>query len=320
METLLVKLGATGDVVRTTPLLRRLDGRVTWVTYSGNKAMLENLENLRVDLRVINWEQRSLLDGRKYDLVIHLEDDFETATIQKSVRTGRVFGSYVDSNGRLAYSEDSSPWFNLSLISVYGRKKANELKLQNRRSYQELIFEGLGLKFVGERYLLPPALASGLIGDVAIASEAGPAWPMKRWEHYSWLKSVLESRGLTVNFLPRRATLLEHLSDILGHRCLVSGDSLPMHLALGSNIPCVGLFTCTSPWEIYDYGILEKVISPRLREFFYNRAFDPKATTSISKERVLNSVVQVIGTLTELQSTLPQGIDNRCDVADHFRR
>ena len=33
----------------------------------------------------------------------------------------------------------------LSLISVYGRKRADELKFLNRRTYQDLIFEGLGL-------------------------------------------------------------------------------------------------------------------------------------------------------------------------------
>ena len=32
MSVLIVKLGAAGDVVRTTPLLRRLNGPVSWIT------------------------------------------------------------------------------------------------------------------------------------------------------------------------------------------------------------------------------------------------------------------------------------------------
>ena len=32
MNVLIVKLGATGDVVRTTPLLKRFTGPVTWIT------------------------------------------------------------------------------------------------------------------------------------------------------------------------------------------------------------------------------------------------------------------------------------------------
>jgi heptosyltransferase-2 len=115
---------------------------------------------------------------------------------------------------------------------------------------------------------------------------------MKKWAHYDWLKSELESRGLKVNFLPIRSTLLEHLADVQSHRCLVSGDSLPMHLALGSRVPCVALFNCTSPWEIYDYGILTKFVSRFLDEFFYKREFDPRATTAISKDDVLKAVLQ----------------------------
>jgi heptosyltransferase-2 len=295
MKTLIVKLGATGDVVRTTSLLRRLKGQVTWVTTSRNKVLLENLDGLPVDLRVVNWEDRSSIADQSFDLLIHLEDDVETASIQKIVRADRYFGARSDGNGGMTYTDDASRWFDLSLISVYGNKKADDLKLRNRRTYQELIFEGLGLEFSGEEYFLPPTPESDLRGDIAIASEAGPVWPMKKWAHFDWLKTELEKQGLKVNFLPTRPTLLEHLADVRGHRCVVSGDSLPMHLALGSRVPCVALFNCTSPWEIHDYGILTKLVSPQLAEYFYKRGFDPLATTAISRDEVLASVLRSIG-------------------------
>jgi heptosyltransferase II len=294
MNLLILKLGATGDVVRTTPLLRVFDGQVTWLTSPKNKTLLEGLPELPVDLRPIMWNDRSILSGESFDLVINLEDDLETAGILRSIRTRRMFGAYADEQNRMRYTEDASKWFDLSLISIYGRQKADELKLHNRRSYQELIFDGLGLDFSGEQYLLPPALESELQGDVAIAPEAGPVWPMKHWAHYEWLKAELENRDLNVNFLPIRPTLLEHLADVRGHRCLVSGDSLPMHLALGSGVPSVALFNCTSPWEIYDYGILTKLVSPLLSEFFYKREINPRAATSIAREDVLKAVLQAV--------------------------
>jgi heptosyltransferase-2 len=294
MNVLIIKLGATGDVVRTTPLLRRLAGNVTWLTAAKNRALLEGLEKVSADLHVLDWEQRSMLAGQSFDLVINLEDDVETARVLQSVRTQRLFGAYENADGAMSYTKDASKWFDLSLISVHGREKADELKFRNRTTYQELIFEGLGLEFAAEEYLLPPTAASDLRGDVAIASEAGPVWPMKKWAHYDWLKGELESRGLKVNFLPTRPTLLEHLADVRGHRCLVSGDSLPMHLALGSGVPTISLFNCTSPWEIYDYGILAKLISPLLGEFFYKRGFDPRATFAISRDDVLESVLRAI--------------------------
>jgi heptosyltransferase-2 len=294
MNVLIIKLGATGDVVRTTPLLRRLAGNVTWLTAAKNRTLLEGLEKVSADLHVLDWEQRSMLAGQSFDLVINLEDDVETARVLQSVRTQRLFGAYENADGVMSYTKDASKWFDLSLISVHGREKADELKFRNRTTYQELIFEGLGLEFAAEEYLLPPTAASDLRGDVAIASEAGPVWPMKKWAHYDWLKGELESRGLKVNFLPTRPTLLEHLADVRGHRCLVSGDSLPMHLALGSGVPTISLFNCTSPWEIYDYGILAKLISPLLGEFFYKRGFDPRATFAISRDDVLESVLRAI--------------------------
>ena len=95
------------------------------------------------------------------------------------------------------------------------------------------------------------------------------------------LKKELEAQGLKVNILESRPTLLEHLADVQGHRCLVSGDSLPMHLALGSGVRCVSIFTCTSPWEIHGYELQEKIVSPLLEKFFYKRGYDRNATTAI---------------------------------------
>ncbi len=57
---------------------------------------------------------------------------------------------------------------------------------------------------------------------------------------------------MKVNVLPRRPSLHKHFGDVANHRCLVSGDSLPMHFALAAQVPCVTLFNCTSPWEIHE--------------------------------------------------------------------
>src|SRR5206468_2915929 len=84
--------------------------------------------------------------------------------------------------------------------------EADRLKLLNRQSYQELIFSGLGLHFAGETYLLPEPIETGLSGDVAIAADAGPIWPMKRWAYYGELNRRLEDKGLIVNVLPKRSS------------------------------------------------------------------------------------------------------------------
>ena len=288
MNVLIIKLGATGDVVRTTPLLRRLSGSVTWITAAKNGVFVVGLAD---NLRHFSWETRARALDIPYDLAINLEDTLEVALFLKSVRPAETFGAYADSSKCLRYTDNSKCWFDLSLISSYGRRGADRLKLLNRQTYQELIFTGLGLRFAAEPYLLPEPIETELSGDIAIAADAGPIWPMKKWAYYDELKQQLECQGLTVNALPKRSSLLEHLSDVQNHRCLVGGDSLPMHLALGTGTRCVTLFTCTSPWEIYDYGIQKKIVSPLLEEFFYKRGYDERATRAISLDEVFEAVM-----------------------------
>ena len=87
---------------------------------------------------------------------------------------------------------------------------------------------------------------------------------MKKWAYYDELKERLEDEGLTVNVLPTTFVAAGAFGRCANHRCLVGGDSLPMHFALGTGTPCVTLFTCTSPWEIYEYGVQKKIVSPLL--------------------------------------------------------
>ena len=288
-HTLIVKLNATGDVVRTTALLHKLPGPVTWITARGN---LPLLEGLRPDMRCLAWDERERAADTAYDLAISLEDEPETAHFVERIKARRVFGAQPNGDGGVAYSEDAREWFDMSLVSRFGRQRADELKLLNRRSYQQMVFAGLGYEFKGEPYLLPKPQPTDLRGDVAMAPVAGPVWPMKNWAHYDQLQQRLRDAGMSVNVLPRRATLLEHLGDIANHRCVVGGDSLPMHLALGLGVPCVTLFNCTSPWEIHDYGLQTKLVSPLLAQFFYKRGMDPRATTAITTDEVFEAVMQ----------------------------
>jgi hypothetical protein len=298
MNVLIIKLGATGDVVRTTPLLSQLSGHITWLTAAKNRVLLDGLTR---NLRCFSWEERATALDSQYDLAINLEDTLEAPEFLKTVACREIFGAYVNSDNTLVYTENSKDWFDLSLISFHGRQRADRLKFLNRRTYQELILSGLGFRFTGEAYLLPEPVETGLSGDIAIAADAGAVWPMKKWAYYNELKQRLENRGLTANVLPERSSLLEHLSDVRNHRCLVGGDSLPMHFALGTGTPCVTLFTCTSPWEIYENGIQKKIVSPLLEEFFYKRGYDRRATTAISMDEVLSAV------MAQLQTTAPAG-------------
>ena len=83
MNVLIVKLGATGDVVRTTPLLRRLNSSITWITAAKNGVLLDGLAD---NLRYFSWEERARALDIAYDLAINLEDTLEVALFLKNVR------------------------------------------------------------------------------------------------------------------------------------------------------------------------------------------------------------------------------------------
>src|SRR5262249_21835830 len=104
MNTLIIKLGATGDVVRTTPLLHRLTGQITWLTAAKNTPLLRGLKR---NLRCLAWEERDRALDAHYDLAINLEDTLDVAEFLKTVRCGEIFGAYVDANGSFCYTENS---------------------------------------------------------------------------------------------------------------------------------------------------------------------------------------------------------------------
>jgi ADP-heptose:LPS heptosyltransferase len=74
VNVLIIKLGAAGDVVGTTTLLRRLPGQITWLTEAKNTGLLQGVHN---HLKCIGWEQRYQAKDVLYDLALKSEDSYE---------------------------------------------------------------------------------------------------------------------------------------------------------------------------------------------------------------------------------------------------
>ena len=290
-KLLVVKRAAAGDVLRTTTILHLFtEWEVDWVTAPENAPLLANGR-----LHTLFDDARNIDPRRRYDLVINLEDDDRTVReVSSRAAYDRVFGAYIDSGGALRYTPDSAEWFDLGLISRFGVKQADALKLKNRRSYQEILFGCLGFAFQNHPYVMPHSLPpSDLTGDIAVAPKAGDRWPTKTWRHFGRLVNDL-GKTYKVNTLPLRGTLLEHLADVRQHRFVISPDSLPMHIALGFQIPCAAVFTCTSPWEIHDYGLLTKFVSPKLEDYFYVRELVEDAVSCIPYDEVYGAIVDLL--------------------------
>lgn len=290
---LIVKLGASGDVVRTTPLLRALDGEVTWVTAPANVALLPD-DTPRPDMQAVLVEvldpeaARRVLPGRHFDLVLSLDDEDDAVDVASLVDAGEFAGAFRGDDGALTYTDSSAAWFDMGLISRFGKARADELKLANTRTYQEMLFEMAGLEFRGEEYVLrTPARRARRPHLVGIEARAGDRWPTKRWHRFDELAAALRTRGYEVRFFEQREDIADYIADIDECTLVVTGDSLALHLATALAVPVVALFTCTSAAEIHGYGRMTKVVSPRLAQAFYRTDYVREAVEAIALDDVL---------------------------------
>lgn len=300
MNVLIIKLGALGDVVRTTPLLRALEGKITWVTAARAVPLLKGNPYIN---RIHSIEDgRDVLKGEKYGLVINLEDDEEAAKLASDCGKATIVGAYMGEQG-IRYTESASAWFDMSLISRFGKAKADELKKSNRKAYQEFMFAMIGRQFCGEEYVLDAPLTKVTEPNlVGLEARAGDVWPMKRWNKYEELAERLKGAGFKIKIFQQRERLLDYVDDINECEYVVCGDTLAMHLGLALRKKVAAIFTCTTPHEIYDYGRMIPVVSPLYTEYFYRRDFVPEAADAIPTV----SVFKVVQEMAESAPVTPQ--------------
>ena len=295
MNVLIIKLGALGDVVRTTPLLRVLEAKVTWVTAARAVPLLEGNPYIERIHRMEDGVDDLLED--KYDLVINLEDEPAAAKLASKFEKATIVGAYVGDHG-VTYTDSASPWFDMSLISRFGKSKADEIKMSNRKTYQEFIFAMIGRPFRGEEYVLEmPLTKLPEAGMVGLEARAGDVWPMKRWNKYEELAERLKDAGFKTKVFQQRERLVDYADDINECEYIVCGDTLAMHLGLALRKKVAAIFTCTTPHEICDYGRMIPVVSPLYTKYFYRRDFVPEAADAIATDSVFQAVRQMSETV-----------------------
>ena len=284
---LIIKTGAAGDVVRTTSLLNVLDGNIYWVTAGESKLLFpDEIPGLTI---VTVKDAFESLKTRQFTQVISLEEDDDCARLAGGMNTNELIGIYSGKNG-INYTDNSAYWFDMSRVSKFGFKKANELKKENPWSYQDCIFRMLGKKFNAEPYRIFNSKTIKENKLIGIEKRTGKQWPDKQWWGYDELIARLEREGHKIKVFQQRDNIRDYVEDIAGCSHIVSGDTLAMHLALACKKTCTAIFNCTSPQEIYDYGLLRKVVSPLLNQYFYSSSFDKEVIESISLDEVYKSL------------------------------
>jgi heptosyltransferase-2 len=300
-RVLVVKLAATGDVLRTTALLPAIHAnwpgaRVTWVTRPAACALFAGNPLVDEVLSTDDAVTAAKLGSEEFDVVLCPDADPDAAALAAFAR-GRERRGYVrDASGRVqALSPAAEHWLHMGLSDA--RKKANT------RTYQALVAEAIGLDpaQVREPILLPSAAERadaaqwrsriGFHGRlIGLNTGAGGRWAYKVWtfEHQRTFLQQSTDAGLGVVLLggpeevQRHRELLTHVQgrpvfDSGNHNSfgrfaalvelcavVVTSDSLCVHVAAARKVPAVVLFGPTSAAEIELYGRGEKIVPPGL--------------------------------------------------------
>lgn len=161
-QILILKTGALGDVLRTTSILPGLRQRygstvVTWLTAPAARDLVR-LHPLVDTVLTAKPDDASGLDdlgaslaATDFDRVISLDDEeplcaLATRLADPVARPGVLSGAYFGLDGQRAYTDDVSPWFDMGLLSRFGKQRADELKVANQRSHAAIYAEMLGIE------------------------------------------------------------------------------------------------------------------------------------------------------------------------------
>lgn len=285
-----IKTGASGDVVRTTIILHLFKNcNIHWLTKTMNASLLpQNLDNLNI-YEIENFNVKNLPN---IDIIVSLDDDFNCATIAASIPCKKLYGAFINDDGKVSYTK--SRWFDMGLISKFGKATADEMKKANQETFHTLMYEMLDAKYNNEEYWLREDVqhdpSPKLIG---LESRAGGRWPTKVWNNYKALQKKLEENGFKTVVFEERTTMKEYMQDISKCELVVTGDSLAMHLSLALKIKTVAIFTCTSATEIYGYNRMSKIVSPLLFDAFYTNDYREDVLNAISVDEVYNEVINL---------------------------
>lgn len=157
MNILIIKLAAIGDVIRTTSILPGLrekfpNSSIAWVTKKESFDILKN-NGIIEKIFLIDAGNSDEIKNAEYDLIINLDDDYDACKLASGLSRKKIIGAYLKS-GNIAYTEDSSLWFDMGLMSKFGKEKADKLKAENKKTYQEIMYQILGLNYKKQEPIL----------------------------------------------------------------------------------------------------------------------------------------------------------------------
>lgn len=315
---LIVKLGAAGDVIRTTPLLRRLKSEfpashITWLSDFPELLPATVDRKVRLNERTLTW-----LRTCEFDIAYVLDKDPEAISLAERVSATVKFGFGMDR------------WGNAVALNAEAESKIltgvfDDVSQANEKSYPEEIFELCGYEFQGETYELDHERHNEWKLDqphplIGLNTGAGGRWPSRLWPEEYWVElgKQLHSRGYGVLWLggPEEDERNKRLSaqgvgSYLGHfplpdfvdlvaqtDVLVTQVTMAMHIGLGMGRRLVLMNNIFNASEFEMYG-LGKIVEPDPPcDCYYNPVCPHDSMRNITPERIAQAVSEEVDKLS----------------------
>ncbi|MBN8704311.1 MAG: glycosyltransferase family 9 protein [Bacteroidetes bacterium] len=281
---LIIKLGAIGDVIRTSPLVQKYRQvypgcHISWITLSP-----EVVPSKTVD-KIYKFEFKSVyaLTHQKFDIAINLDKDVEACSLLEDVYAIEKYG-FTMQDGHVTVANHLAE--HKFITGMF-----DNISKTNTMNYMEEIFEICGFTFNKEPYVLElnPAY-DGIWGDlksrasgkkiIGLNTGCGERWLTRLWPEAYWIELIknIQAAGhfplllggpaedaqnkkyaeATGAFYPGTFPLQQFFS--LTNQCdvILTAVSMMMHIAIGLNIPqvlFVNIFN-VHEFELYGKGII----------------------------------------------------------------
>lgn len=280
-KILIIKLGAIGDVIRTTTLLPKIKEvyptkEIWWITNSP-----EILPKSKVDkILKNNAENLLLLSQVDFDIIYGLDKDDVACAMTKSFSAKKKFG-FTLLNGKPTPINSLAEHKFLTGIS-------DEINKANVKSYPEEIYEICGLEYEKQDYILDcEPIEWNIPNDgkkiVGLNTGCGNRWTSRLWSNEKWIELAqkLKSDGYFPMFIggkqeheknlllaeksgcyyPGNYNLQEFISLINQCDAVVTAVTMAMHLAIGMKKQLILINNIFNPHEFELYGRGE-IVSP----------------------------------------------------------
>ena len=271
-KILIIKLGAIGDVIQTTPLVTKYKelfphAKFTWITLS--PAILP--KNEIHEILPLSIETVMYVENTKWDIAINLDKEKEASALMAKIESTEKYGFTLKDGATVPIDAKAEHKYYTGLFDDVS--KANTL------NYCTEIFDICDLTYSGEKYLLDNHSDKGFSWPeidssktvIGLNTGCGPRWTTRLWSIENWanLAKILIAKGYQVVLLggeqeDERNTSIAALSNAqyFGYFSLakfinlidqmtlvVTQVTMGMHLTLGLQKKIVLMNTIFNPHE-----------------------------------------------------------------------